>query len=184
MPSCSSCARLRPATAPCSCATGPRSRAAWPRRGPDGEVGGQGRLRTRSQGRATKPAPATTRESWPRSRRSASTISGSGGSCRACCGCPCPWGDSIRTCYMSRFTHGGGMPGIGRFRFGRPMSLLICARPQRQVVGGGGAWAWLVVRVGCARTPSLISVRDPGWLWIGDMMVDGVIRDAVRPLCL
>jgi hypothetical protein len=41
----------------------------------------------------------------------------------------------------------------------------------------------LVVRVGCARTPSLISVRDPG-VRIGDMMVDGVIRDAVRPLCL
>jgi hypothetical protein len=50
---------------------------------------------------------------------------------------------------------------------------------------GGGACAWLVVRVVCARTPSLISVRDP-WLRIGDMMVDGVIRsgDAVRPLCL
>ncbi len=48
----------------------------------------------------------------------------------------------------------------------------------------GGAWGWLVVRVGCARTPSLISVRDPGWFRIGDMMVDGVIRDAVRPLCL
>jgi hypothetical protein len=50
----------------------------------------------------------------------------------------------------------------------------------------GGAWAWLVVAVGCARTPSLISVRDPGWLRVGDMMVDGVIRwgDAVRPLCL
>ena len=48
----------------------------------------------------------------------------------------------------------------------------------------GGAWGWLVVRVGCARTPSLISVRDPGWLRIGDMMVDGVFRDAVRPLCL
>jgi len=42
------------------------------------------------------------------------------------------------------------------------------------------------VAVGCARTPSLISVRDPGWLRVGDMMVDGVIRlgDAVRPLCL
>jgi hypothetical protein len=47
-----------------------------------------------------------------------------------------------------------------------------------------GAWGWLAVRVGCARTPSLISVRDPGWLRVGDMMVDGVFRDAVRPLCL
>jgi hypothetical protein len=45
----------------------------------------------------------------------------------------------------------------------------------------GGAWGWLAVRVGCARTPSLILVRDPGWLRIGDMMVDGVFRsgDAV-----
>jgi hypothetical protein len=60
--------------------------------------------------------------------------------------------------------------------------LLICARVQRQA--GGGAWGWLVVRVGCARTPSLISVHDPGWLRVGDMMVGGVFRDAVRPLCL
>jgi hypothetical protein len=49
---------------------------------------------------------------------------------------------------------------------------------------GGGACAWLVVPVVRARTPSLISVRDPAWIRIGDMMVDGVIRDAVRPLCL
>jgi hypothetical protein len=49
---------------------------------------------------------------------------------------------------------------------------------------GGGACAWLVVPVVRARMPSLISVRDPGWLRIGDMMVDGVFRDAVRPLCL
>jgi hypothetical protein len=48
----------------------------------------------------------------------------------------------------------------------------------------GGAWAWLVVRFERARTPSLISVRDPRWLRIGDMMVDGVFRDAVRPLGL
>ena len=26
---------------------------------------------------------------------------------------------------------------------------------------------------GCARTPSLISVHGPGWLRVGDMMVDG-----------
>jgi len=60
--------------------------------------------------------------------------------------------------------------------------LLICACLQRQAAGGGGACAR---RRGdrCARTPSLISVRDP-WLRIGDMMVDGVFRDAVRPLCL
>jgi len=41
-----------------------------------------------------------------------------------------------------------------------------------------------VVRVVCARTPSLISVRDPAVRRAGDMMVDGVFRDAVRPLCL
>jgi hypothetical protein len=65
------------------------------------------------------------------------------------------------------------------------MLLLICACPQCQLAVGG-AWARWVVLVGCARTPSLISVRDPGWLRIGDMMVDGVIRlgDTVRPLCL
>ena len=53
-----------------------------------------------------------------------------------------------------------------------------------QVVGG--ACGWLVVRVVRARTPSLISVRDPGWLRVGDMMGDGLIRsvDAVRPLGL
>src|SRR3954470_16432133 len=62
--------------------------------------------------------------------------------------------------------------------------LLICARRRCQADGGGGAWGWLVVRVGCARTPSLISVLDPGWLRVGDMMVDGVFRDAVRPLDL
>ena len=33
----------------------------------------------------------------------------------------------------------------------------------------------MVVRVGCARALSLISVLDPGWLRAGDMMVDGVI---------
>src|SRR4051794_19739115 len=50
----------------------------------------------------------------------------------------------------------------------------------------GGAWARWVVWVGCARAPSLISVRDPGWLRVGDMMGDGVFGwgDAVRPLCL
>src|SRR4051812_21400228 len=39
----------------------------------------------------------------------------------------------------------------------------------------GGACARLVVRVVCARAPSLISVLDPAWLRAGDMMVDGVI---------
>jgi hypothetical protein len=42
----------------------------------------------------------------------------------------------------------------------------------------------LVVRIGCARTPSLISVLDLGLPGVGDMMVDGVFRDAVRPLDL
>ena len=38
----------------------------------------------------------------------------------------------------------------------------------------------------CARAPSLISVHDPGWLRVGDMMVDGVIPlgEALRPLSL
>jgi hypothetical protein len=34
-------------------------------------------------------------------------------------------------------------------------------------------WAWWVVRVVPARTPSLISVHDPESLRAGDMMVDG-----------
>ena len=38
----------------------------------------------------------------------------------------------------------------------------------------GVAWARSVVRMWCARTPSVISVRDPGWLRVGDMMGDGV----------
>jgi len=53
-------------------------------------------------------------------------------------------------------------------------------------LGVGGACAWLVVRVVCARAPSLISVHDPGLLRVGDMMVDGVIPlgEALRPLGL
>jgi hypothetical protein len=44
----------------------------------------------------------------------------------------------------------------------------------------------LAVRVVCARAPSLISVRDPEDLRVGDMMVDGVIPlgEALRPLGL
>jgi len=58
--------------------------------------------------------------------------------------------------------------------------LVFVVNPVR----AGGAWARRVVRMRCARTPSLISVRDPGWLRVGDMMVDGVFRDAMRPLGL
>ena len=64
-------------------------------------------------------------------------------------------------------------------RFRCSLSVLVLSVKPRL----GGAWGWLV-RVGCARTPSLISVRDPGWLRVGDMMGDGVFRDAVRPLGL
>ena len=40
--------------------------------------------------------------------------------------------------------------------------------------------------VGCARALSLISVLDPGWLRVGDMMGGGMIPRgyAVRPLGL
>jgi hypothetical protein len=43
-----------------------------------------------------------------------------------------------------------------------------------------------VVLIVCARAPSLISVRDPGVLRVGDMMVDWVIPlgEALRPLGL
>ncbi len=51
---------------------------------------------------------------------------------------------------------------------------------------GGGAWAWLVVVVRCARAFSLISVLGREGLRVGDMMVGGVIPlgYAVRPLGL
>ena len=49
----------------------------------------------------------------------------------------------------------------------------------------GGACARLLVGVWCARAPGLISVHGPGWLRVGDMMVDGVIpQKALRPLGL
>ena len=50
----------------------------------------------------------------------------------------------------------------------------------------GGAWARSVVRMVCARAPSLILVRDPWLHRVSDMMVDGVIPlgEALRPLGL
>ena len=50
----------------------------------------------------------------------------------------------------------------------------------------GGAWAWLVVVVGCTRALSLISVLGPEHFRAGDMMVGGVIPlgYALRPLGL
>jgi hypothetical protein len=51
----------------------------------------------------------------------------------------------------------------------------------------GGACAWLMVWVMCARAPSLTSVRDPRvGCGAGDMMCDGVIPlgEALRPLGL
>jgi hypothetical protein len=49
----------------------------------------------------------------------------------------------------------------------------------------GGACARLLGWVWCARAPGLISVHGPGWLRVGDMMVDGVIpQTALRPLGL
>ena len=49
----------------------------------------------------------------------------------------------------------------------------------------GGACARWLVGVWCARAPGLISVRGPGWLRVGDMMVAGVIpQTALRPLGL
>jgi len=66
------------------------------------------------------------------------------------------------------------------YRFRCFLSVLVLS--VNDVVGGG---AWARRRGGrCARTPSLISVLVPVWLRSGDMMVDGVFRDAVRPLGL
>ena len=75
------------------------------------------------------------------------------------------------------------------------MLLLICAGSRGQVrvwvekgnaAVVGGLWARLVGSGVCARAPSLISVRDPEFLQVGDMMVDGVIPlgEALRPLGL
>jgi hypothetical protein len=70
----------------------------------------------------------------------------------------------------------------------------VCVKPAscwrgvvvaaRQV--SGGAWARLMMWVGCARALSLISVLGPGWLRAGDMMGGGVFPRgyAVRPLGL
>jgi hypothetical protein len=50
----------------------------------------------------------------------------------------------------------------------------------------GGPWARWVMEHGSARALSLISVRDPELLGVGDMMVGGVIPlgEALRPLGL
>jgi hypothetical protein len=50
----------------------------------------------------------------------------------------------------------------------------------------GGAWERLVIEHRHARALSLISVRDPDLLGVGDMMVGGVIPlgEALRPLGL
>jgi hypothetical protein len=50
----------------------------------------------------------------------------------------------------------------------------------------GGAWARWVMEHGSARALSLISVRDPDLLGVGDMMVGGVVPlgEALRPLGL
>jgi len=67
-------------------------------------------------------------------------------------------------------------------RFRSRCSLSVLVSRVKSVDGWGVRLVSGAGRV--ARTPSLISVRDPGWLRIGDRMVDGVFRDAVRPLGL
>jgi hypothetical protein len=64
-------------------------------------------------------------------------------------------------------------------------------RDERQQRHGSSAVAALSDGA-CARAPGLISVHGPGWLRVGDMMVDGVIpqravippKEALRPLGL
>jgi hypothetical protein len=104
---------------------------------------------------------------------------------------------SAATLRLPRSLHGccrGALPAGGVPRRARPLSL-TCAGPPRQAQGpgcrgelrlAGGSCARLVVRIVCARAPSLTSVHDPGWLRAGDMMCDGVIPlgEAVRPLGL
>ena len=79
--------------------------------------------------------------------------------------------DATRGCWLS--VGGGALSPLGRPE-GPSAKRLTGAVPA---LAGTGV---------CARAPSLISVRGPGWLRVGDMMVDGVIpqEDAVRPLGL
>ena len=80
-------------------------------------------------------------------------------------------------------------------RMPRSLSVQGSRRKPRGLTGlmsvdgcrvAGGAWARSVVLMVCARALSLISVLDPGLLWVGDMMVGGVIPlgEALRPLGL
>jgi hypothetical protein len=46
-------------------------------------------------------------------------------------------------------------------------------RPCRRLVGGKVVGLCVALCPFCARAPSLISVHDPGWFLIGDMMFDG-----------
>src|SRR5947208_12664380 len=74
-----------------------------------------------------------------------------------------------------------------------PRSLSVRGSRRKQLtssiwpapMSAGGAWVRSMGLV-CARALSLISVRDPGVPWAGDMMVDGVIPlgEALRPLGL
>ncbi len=56
---------------------------------------------------------------------------------------------------------------------GRSLSVLVFAVNSW---GHRRGVSLVLVRVGCARTRSLISVRDPGWLRVGDMMVAAPAR--------
>ena len=78
---------------------------------------------------------------------------------------------------------------------GRCHAPYLCRDPAATVAAwtlledtgpGGGACAWSVVLLLCARALGLISVHDQGWLLAGDMMVGGVIPlgEALRPLGL
>jgi hypothetical protein len=79
--------------------------------------------------------------------------------------------------YLCRDAGASATPGLsGLVVAGAPgMAVLAGGRAECDV--GGARWPRLecsAVLV-CARAPSLISVRGPGWLRVGNMMGDGVI---------
>jgi hypothetical protein len=78
-------------------------------------------------------------------------------------------------------------PSVAPYLCGGPASSARSGVVRVELRSAGGACARLMVRVVCARAPSLTSVHDPRvGSGAGDMMFDGVIPlgEALRPLGL
>jgi hypothetical protein len=82
-------------------------------------------------------------------------------------GTPHAWRDAIRV-HLKAQDRDTLAPLLTRGRTLVPDSLVgcaadvLCGRTLYRAFARGGAWAWWVLWFGCARTPSLISVRHPG----------------------